>query len=147
MNFPYRDQRLTAPQRHLRKTPRKIEFQMQCALIQWLAYEIKNYPELKWLYAIPNGGKRHVVVAAQMKAMGVKAGVWDLCLPVPHGKFHGLYVEMKSDDGDLTPAQRDFGDFIASVGYAVMVCRSADEARDSILRYINLGAFNQENPA
>lgn len=120
------------------KQPRRLEFQTQCTLIQWLAYEEKNHPEIRWLYAIPNGGKRHKAIAGQMKAMGVKAGVWDLCLPVPRGRYHGLYIEMKTMDGELTPAQRDFGMFLDGVGYATRVCRTAPEARDKILAYLNL---------
>lgn len=125
-----------------RRPPRRLEFQTQCALIQWLAYEIKNYPELAWLYAIPNGGKRHKAIAAQMKAMGVKAGVWDLCLPAARihqdRVVHSLYVEMKTLDGELTPAQRDFGVYLQRAGFATSVCRTAAEARDKILGYLNL---------
>ena len=67
----------------------------QAALISWAeAYE-RIYPELALLYHIPNGGKRDRIVAAKLKAQGVKPGVPDLCLPVPRGKYHGLYIEMK----------------------------------------------------
>lgn len=120
-----------------RRNVRREEYQAQCAVITWLGYEMKKYPELAWLYAIPNGGKRSKKTAAMMKAMGVKAGIWDLCLPVPRGTYHGLYLEMKSADGSLTPAQRDFGQFLDSVGYATSVCRTAPEARDKILAYLN----------
>ena len=44
---------------------------------------------------MPNGGKRNPAEAARFKAMGVKAGVPDLCLPVPMNGYAGLYIEMK----------------------------------------------------
>ena len=39
------------------------------------------------------------VQTAILKTMGVKKGVPDLCLPVPRGTCHGLYIEMKALDG------------------------------------------------
>lgn len=119
------------------RTTRQEEFQEQCALITWLGYERKKYPELAYLYAIPNGGKRSKATAGQMKAMGVKAGIPDLCLPVPRGPYHGFYLELKSERGSLSPAQRDVLEFLKGVGYATGVYRTAAEARDKILAYLN----------
>ncbi len=108
---------------------------------------------LKWIYAIPNGGDRHKAVAGKLKAEGVKAGVPDLCLPYPittHPKalfdfqtdavkiFHGLYIEMKSKDtrGRVSPDQKEWLDYLESVGYKVKVAWNADEAIQIIEDYI-----------
>jgi len=67
----------------------------QAALFCQFALHFDQYPELKTAFAIPNGGKRDLREAANMKAQGVKAGVYDVFIPVPRGPWHGLFVEMK----------------------------------------------------
>ena len=81
------------------------EEQEQRLLLAWAART--GRPELRLLHAIPNGGKRLKSEAARLQAMGVKPGVPDLCLPVPRGKYHGLYIELKRlYGGRVSPAQR-----------------------------------------
>ena len=53
----------------------------QVALFGWAEYNEAYYPELRLLYAIPNGGHRHKAMSAELKAEGVKPGVPNLCLP------------------------------------------------------------------
>lgn len=48
-----------------------IEHTEQTALFSRLALYEGKYPELRWIFAIPNGGHRHIAVAAKMKAEGV----------------------------------------------------------------------------
>ena len=73
---------------------------------RWAALAKSRWPELVLLHAIPNGGHRHKAVAVRMKAEGMKAGVPDICLPVPRGSWHGLYLELKTEDGSVSRAQR-----------------------------------------
>lgn len=70
------------------------EAQEQCKLIKWAdkCVQMKIHPELSMLYAVPNGGRRDKAEAAHLKRQGVRAGVPDLCLAVPKGKYHGLYI-------------------------------------------------------
>ena len=58
---------------------RSPEHDQQVLLFRWASH----YRELDCMYAIPNGGHRDVRVAARLKAEGVKAGVPDICLPIP----------------------------------------------------------------
>lgn len=113
----------------------------------------KRKAQLKWLYAIPNGGQRHGAVAGKMKAEGTKKGVWDLFLPVPARKsehnayYHGLYIELKTPDrrndayGGLTDEQVEFGNFVHANGYATAVCYTWEEAFSEIMKY--LGVTNE----
>lgn len=71
----------------------------QINVASWAAWNERQYPELKWLHHIPNGGSRNKAEAVKLKQMGVKAGVSDLCLPYPKGIYCGLYIEMKFGDG------------------------------------------------
>ena len=38
----------------------------------WAAWNERQYPELKWLHHIPNGGSRNKAEAVKLKQMGVK---------------------------------------------------------------------------
>lgn len=67
----------------------------QINVVSWAGWNMNRYPELKWLFHVPNGGSRNKQEAVKFKQMGVKAGVSDLCLPYPKGSYCGLFVEMK----------------------------------------------------
>lgn len=120
---------------------RLSEAQEQCKLMAWAGHclDAGIYPELEWLYAIPNGGKRDRAEAAHLKRQGVKPGVPDLCLPVPRGEFHGLYIEMKVGRNKPTENQLAWILGLKRNGYAVMVCYGAKEAQDAIRRYLAYG--------
>ena len=63
--------------------PRDLEHQEQVALFNWAKFFENKCKDLGMMYAIPNGGKRHIAVARKLKAEGVKAGVPDIFLAVP----------------------------------------------------------------
>lgn len=121
------------------------EHQHQVTVFEWAEIMAQSkYPMLRWLYAIPNGGARHIVVARKLKAEGVKPGVPDICLPYPRlfcgdDPIHGLYIEMKSKDTDgrVSKDQKQWLDYLDSVGYKVSTCWSADEAIEAIEKYLN----------
>lgn len=70
------------------------------------------------MYHIPNGGKRGKVEAIHFKAEGVKAGVPDICLPVPRGEWHGLYIELKRREGGrVSPEQTKWLEDLMRQGY------------------------------
>lgn len=122
------------------KTP--TEHQEQVMLFRWLAFNAKAYPMLALAFAIPNGGLRHFLVAAKLKAEGVKRGVPDIFLPVPTMMSgimeHGLFIEMKSAEGRLSPEQKAWGCAVLSQGYDVAVCYSWTEAAKKIADYLGL---------
>lgn len=117
---------------------RDLEHQEQCAVIQWRDYNLSKYPELALLYAIPNGGKRHVSVAVKLKKEGVLSGVSDLFLAVARQGFHGLYIEMKAGKGCYASKEQKW--FMAAVieqGYRAELCRGADEAIAVLVDYLS----------
>jgi len=98
---------------------------------------IPVYPALKLLYAIPNGGYRHQATANRLKATGVKAGVPDMCLPVPRGEYHGMYIELKRrKGGQLSEYQKWWIERLKEEGYMVVVARGCDEALQYIIDYL-----------
>ena len=115
------------------------EHDEQYKLFLWTRYR----PELRWMFAIPNGGYRTKATAGKMVAEGVKRGVPDLMLPLPTDKFHGLFIEMKFGKNKMTPEQQEFFDYATQQGYLCKVAYSADEAIEIIDDYLGL---NDDEP-
>lgn len=84
------------------------------------------------------GGSRNKAEAVKLKQMGVKAGIPDLCLPVPMGMYNGLYIEMKYDTGKLEDSQKKMLEALAAAGHYCTVCYGAEEAIRVLQEYINL---------
>ncbi len=121
-----------------RAKPREVERQHQVALIKWVRAVKDAYPVLKLLYAVPNGGYRNIYVAKKLKAEGVRAGVADLCLPAARRGYHGLYLEMKSEDGVATKEQKAFLRGVLDEGYCAVIVEGVGEAIETIQWYIGI---------
>lgn len=106
----------------------------QAALFEWAELQGNITPELKLLFAIPNGQYRK----GQRPEAGLKPGVPDLFLPVHRGLHYGLFVEMKYGRNKLTDEQAGWLEALAGEGYKTAVCYSFEEAKEVIERYLNL---------
>jgi len=104
------------------------EHEEQVAVIDWANKICGQRRELNLLYAVPNGGQRNKAVAGKLKAEGVKSGVSDLVLPVARGRYHGLYLEMKAKNGNLTTNQAWWLTELSRQGYCALWARGADRA-------------------
>jgi hypothetical protein len=110
----------------------------QVALFCWCSQNTITYPDLSKLFAIPNGGERNIIVAARLKAEGVKSGVSDLMLPVARQGFHGLFIEMKKP-GKLkseSANQKAFGTQVQLDGYLYRCCDSWELAAETLTWYL-----------
>jgi hypothetical protein len=108
----------------------------QKALFQWLALNARKDPDLALTFAIPNGGHRHIVVAAKLKAEGVRAGVPDVFLPVSRGDKHGIFIELKHGKNKLTPEQVWWQKRLLASGYQVVTAYGWEQAAWAILDYL-----------
>lgn len=128
------------PRRLKRVVPAKAtpEHDHQVALFRWAAIHEKVRPELKMLFAVPNGGHRHKAVAGKLKAEGVKAGVEDVFLDVARGGYHGLRIEMKAGKNKPTLEQKDWMARHNAEGYLAIICYGWEEAKKVIERYLDL---------
>lgn len=113
------------------------EFDLQKGCIRWFRYQ---YPDLL-LFHIPNGGYRTPSEAARFKSAGVIAGVPDLFLAkdkvCTDGTFYGgLFIEMKSQKGYLTPQQQKIQMKLLKGGYQVAIARSFDEFMEIVNDYL-----------
>ena len=107
-----------------RKKPSDEEHRIQCACITWFRFQ---YPKFSYvLFAVPNGGLRSKVEAGKLKAEGTTAGVSDLIL-LRSNRLHGaLCIEMKTEDGKQTDAQKAWQKETEANGNKYVVCRSLD---------------------
>lgn len=119
----------------LRRSPRDREHRLQCACVRWfrLAYPKHHHN----LFAVPNGGYRTPATAAKIKAEGALPGVSDLILLLARGKYHGLLIEMKTDKGKQSEAQKEWQKLIEADGYKYVVVRSIEEFIKVVTDYLN----------
>lgn len=111
----------------------------QKAVLLWAAYNLKLYPELRWLHHSPNGGSRSKREGANFKTLGVKRGFPDLVLLAPCKQYHGLLIELKKLKGGVTSQeQQDWLSYLNSVGYYATVCRGWMEAKSCLEWYLKL---------
>lgn len=114
----------------------------QLALMCWRASAIQEYPALKYLIHIPNGGFRDKREAAKLKAMGAKTGVSDLFLAKPFGRYAGLWVELKNLKFDKDrwlkdqPEQSQWLSDMTDNYYYACVCVGWENARNTIVAYM-----------
>lgn len=114
------------------------EHDEQVALFEWAAMNEAKHPELMLLHSTPNGGARHIAVAAMMKAEGQKAGFPDISMNVARGRWHSFHLELKRADHSTRPTSeqllwierlREYGNF-ACVAYG------AQDAINTIMAYL-----------
>ena len=107
----------------------------QKALIQWFRLQYPRYSKCLW--AIPNGGARHIKTAVALKNEGVLSGVSDLFLMKPMGLKSGLFIEMKAVKGRVSENQREFIDLATMMGYQAEVCYGFEAAKKIITNYLH----------
>lgn len=110
----------------------------QIALLQKCRILSHRYPALSLLHHIPNGEKREGRDGALLQALGVRAGMPDLHLPVPGDGYASLYIEMKTATGRLSKVQEEVHAELRAAGNHVCVCRSVEEAWRMIALHLGI---------
>lgn len=126
---------------------RQLESIEQQKLFTWWRFEGHKRFDLPvcCLFAIPNGGKRSLKTAMQLKREGVQAGIPDIFLAVPDQYHNGLFIELKRPKspgvraGSPSKAQREVMASLLARGYCCKVAYGATEARKAIEWYLGEG--------
>lgn len=136
----------------MRARKSRVEQQHQVAFVAWFR---KTFPDYAKLLTIASFGENvGEMRMAMLKGMGLTPGYPDLFLALPKmirhivkdGElekvvsadfFAGLYIEMKTEKGTVTPKQRDIHALLRQYNYKVEVCRSFEEAKDAVDFYIS----------
>lgn len=128
-----------------RKRTVPLEDVEQSFLMQWCHLSRGTYPDLAWIYAIPNfsghyGTDRSRLIAGKkLKQLGRKKGYPDLGLDVAKGSYHGLRIELKRcQGGTVSPEQHQWHDRLRAQGYCVLICRGWEAASRDLLWYLSL---------
>ena len=109
--------------------PNKLptEHKEQSDFVKW--FRLK-FPDIK-IFAIPNGGSRHILEAVNLKRQGVLPGVADLYVP----KWR-LWIEFKrAKGGKLTDDQVEFREYVTQVcGDNWMLAEGFKKAEELLLQ-------------
>lgn len=115
------------------------EAQLQCAVVQYL--QLAGVPGLLF-FSVPNEQKCSVQRGAMLKKMGRLAGVSDLVVMIPKGRwgFATLFLELKARGEKATESQNDFQMAVSNLGPPA-VYKLADNIDDALRILKDCGAI------
>lgn len=111
------------------------EADMQAEFFNTLKFIFPKLPE-KLIFAVPNGGSRNPIEAANLKRQGVKAGIADVILLIPRKGFASLCMEFKTDKGKQSDEQKEFQRQAEMHGSKYVVVRSVGSAIETVKEYL-----------
>lgn len=104
-------------------------------------YFHNTYPEYRGLYfCVPNENSRadsNSATGAIRRAMGVTAGVSDSLMLISRGRWHGLCIEYKREDGYQSQAQKVWQSKVEAQGFRYEVVRSLEQFKELVREYLN----------
>ncbi len=116
-------------------------------LFIWAENNMSRIPLLRMLHASLNGVRLTPGARVKAKKQGMKAGVFDVSLPVvspwkgpQSGRiYYGLEIEMKRQKGGrVSSEQKQWKEDYEKQGRRAVVCKGWLEARDEILNYLGV---------
>lgn len=121
---------------------------LQIAVIQWADLrQYKKRPLSYYIHHSPNGGQRikrqnskgdwYCLEGARLKDMGTQKGYPDLLMDIAKGGFHGLRIELKSSDGELSPDQKERLNVLNEEGFCAVASFGIEETIGFIEDYLN----------
>jgi len=110
----------------------------QAAIFELAALYERQYPLLALLQGSMVGVDLDIFKAKRAKAAGVKAGFPDINLPVARGGYLGLYIELKTEKGRVSPDQDRIMSLLTSQGHLVALLKgqSAQSVFKAIIDYL-----------
>ena len=93
-----------------------------------------------FIWHIANERRTTPQAGSLLKRMGVKAGVADIAVMKAAKGFHGMFIELKTVTGVLSPKQKEFLHSMNENGYLAKVAYSADEAIKTIQEYLGIAS-------
>ena len=112
------------------------EHELQKAAINYFRLAYPKYSIN--IFAIPNAGKRSKRGGKWMKDEGLTAGVSDLFLALPSGRFHGMFIEMKIHPNKPTDSQISFQEAMSKRGYYSVICYDIEDFIKKVAFYVEM---------
>ena len=94
------------------------------------------YPDVL-MFSIPNGANTSSINRLRLVKEGLLSGVPDLAILEKRKGFYGLFIEFKTDKGELSDKQREIIAKLGANGFLVFVARNHRTAIDLIESYLN----------
>ena len=113
--------------------PNYLEDDIHIAYMEWVRLH-SDLAKVTW--HTPNQRNCSPQRGNKLRKMGVLSGVPDIFMAIPKGGYSGLFIEMKSPKGNLTPAQKMMLERLNNQGYKAISCRSVDEAITQTKNYL-----------
>ncbi len=105
----------------------------------WLDYNHNEY--FKACFHVANESKSAPQYRAKLRKKGMKKGVPDLILPIPHGEFSGICFELKRNSGAarVSPEQKQFAGIFSKANFMFCYTYGLDEIKKAFNEYLQLG--------
>lgn len=126
---------LQAKEEKVRRKPRHEEDNLQISCVRWFDMQYPQYRLL--LYHTPNEGKVTRTQAVIRKKMGIRAGVADLLLLLPHQHYHYLAIELKTKTGRQRETQKEWQSVCEAHGGRYVIIRSIEEFINEVTSWLS----------
>lgn len=115
------------------------EFEIQALIFEWAKNDKRLYRMIMLSANVTSIG-----AALRNKKLGYKKGVPDIFLPLPKGKYYGLFIEIKKDDNSKnkrsyhTRRQRNWCLYLNRLNYLAVMTVGLEETKKVISEYLEL---------
>ncbi len=115
-----------------------FEHQLQVSLFAWMFIQRNKYRGLDLAYSTGSGLRLPIGLRVKAcKAGVIKKGLPDVVIPAARRGYHGLYIELKSEDGTTSKDQIEFIRRLNEENYLAVVCYSFKEVTSKIEWYFS----------
>lgn len=112
------------------------ESKTQSACVRWFRLQYPDYDKL--LISVPNGVATSATQGRILKAEGMVAGAADLLLLLPNHNHPYLCIEMKTEKGRQSPAQKEWQQAVENKALAhYAIVRSKEDFFKLITEYLS----------
>jgi hypothetical protein len=102
------------------------EAALQSQIVEYLGWALPNALVLHL-----HNNPRSAIEGAKLKRMGLVKGAPDLLVCLPRGQ--GMFLEVKTSKGRVSPAQFQFHNRCVSLAWPVAVVRSIDDVKRALV--------------
>ena len=112
---------------------KESEYELQKKVVMYLKLK---YPKVRYCASL-GGIRTSYTQAVKAKASGYMKGFPDLQVCYPTSKYYGLFLEIKKDKKSYaTKEQKEWVNYLNSVGYYAQVCKGLEDCLDVIDWYL-----------
>lgn len=115
---------------------KRSEHSEQVFVFQWADLQMGKWPELEFMFHVPNGMKTTAKIKHMFKQAGLRPGCPDIWLPVPRRGYNGLVIELKLPGQKPRDNQVRWLDFLSSQNWFATTCEGGDDAVETLTWYM-----------